>query len=118
MEMVTGPEYTVDVYVDLKGIARCAVPRRRLEVRAGEVSKGLTVRDAAIIDASMAVAAALPGAVGCITLQCFKRPNGEVTFIEINARFGGGYPLELACRRQLSQMATAGNARRPAGLPR
>lgn len=93
MEMVTGDEYTVDVYVDLTGVPRCAVPRRRLEVRAGEVSKGLTVRDAAIIDASMAVATALPAAFGCITLQCFKRPNGEVTFIEINARFGGGYPL-------------------------
>ena len=93
MELVAGPEYTVDVYVDLKGIPRCAVPRQRLETRAGEVSKGLTVRDAAIIEASMAVAAALPGAVGCITLQCFKRPNGEVIFIEINARFGGGYPL-------------------------
>lgn len=93
MEMVTGIEYTVDVYVDLGGVPRCAVPRRRLEVRAGEVSKGLTVRDAAIIDASMAVAAALPGAVGCVTLQCFKRPSGEICFIEINARFGGGYPL-------------------------
>ena len=51
------------------------------------------MRDEAIIAASMAVAAALPGAVGCITLQCFKRPNGHICFIEINARFGGGYPL-------------------------
>ena len=93
MEWVTGAEYTVDVHVDLRGTPRCAVPRRRLEVRAGEVSKGLTVRDEAIIAASMAVAAALPGAVGCITLQCFKRPNGHICFIEINARFGGGYPL-------------------------
>lgn len=93
MECVAGDEYTVDVYVDLKGTPRCAVPRKRLEVRAGEVSKGLTVRDTAIIEQSMAVAAALPGAVGCITLQCFKRPDGTVCFIEINARFGGGYPL-------------------------
>ncbi len=74
MELVTGEEYTVDVYVDFQGIPRCAVPRRRLETRAGEVSKGLTVRDAAIIEASMAIAARLPGAVGCITQQCFKRP--------------------------------------------
>jgi carbamoyl-phosphate synthase large subunit len=93
MELVTGDEYTVDVYVDLTGIPRCAVPRRRLEVRAGEVSKGLTVRDETIIAQSLAVAAKLPGAIGCITLQCFKRGNGDVCFIEINARFGGGYPL-------------------------
>ena len=93
MECMTGDEYTVDVYVDLQGTPRCAVPRKRLEVRAGEVSKGLTVRDEAIIAQSLAVAAKLPGAVGCITLQCFKRPDGSVCFIEINARFGGGYPL-------------------------
>ena len=93
MEFVSGDEYTVDVYVDLTGTPRCVVPRRRLEVRAGEVSKGLTVRDDAIIARSLAVAAKLPGAIGCITLQCFKRPTGDISFIEINARFGGGYPL-------------------------
>lgn len=102
MELVDGAEYTVDVYVDLGGTPRCAVPRKRLEVRAGEVSKALTVRDPQIIAQAMEVAAKLPGAVGCITLQCFKRPpsakageagGGDVCFIEINARFGGGYPL-------------------------
>ena len=93
MELVTGPEFTIDVYVDLAGTPRCAVPRRRLAVRAGEVSKGLTVRDPALIAQAMAVARALPGAIGCITLQAFKRPDASVCFIEINARFGGGYPL-------------------------
>lgn len=93
MELVTGPEFTIDVYVDLGGTPRCAVPRRRLEVRAGEVSKGLTVRDPALIEQALAVAAALPGAIGCLTLQAFKRPDGTVCFIELNARFGGGYPL-------------------------
>lgn len=93
MEFVDGAEYTVDVYVDLTGTPRCAVPRRRLETRAGEVSKGLTVRDDAIIARALAVAAALPGAIGCLTLQCFKRADGSVCFIEMNARFGGGYPL-------------------------
>ncbi len=74
MELVDGDGIHRRRLRRLTGIPRCAVPRRRLETRAGEVSKGLTVRDAAIIEASMAVAAALPGAVGCITLQCFKRP--------------------------------------------
>jgi carbamoyl-phosphate synthase large subunit len=37
----------------------------------------------------------LPGPVGCITLQCFKKENGEITFIEINPRFGGGIPLSI-----------------------
>ena len=39
-----GQEYTITVYVDRQGRPRCAVPRLRMETRAGEVSKGITVR--------------------------------------------------------------------------
>jgi carbamoyl-phosphate synthase large subunit len=39
------------------------------------------------------VVESLPGAIGCITVQCFLRSDGEIFFIEINPRFGGGYPL-------------------------
>lgn len=31
--------------------------------------------------------------INCITVQCFLQPDGEIIFIEINPRFGGGYPL-------------------------
>jgi carbamoyl-phosphate synthase large subunit len=92
-ELVTGEEYTIDVYVDFQGVPRCAVPRRRLAVRAGEVSKGLTVKDPAIMAAALEICRRLPGAIGCITLQCFRKPDGNLSFIEINPRFGGGYPL-------------------------
>ena len=36
----------------------------------------------------------LPGAKGPITLQCFVNGN-DITFIEINPRFGGGVPLSI-----------------------
>ena len=39
-EFIDGDEYTLDVFVDLNGAVRCVVPRLRIEVRAGEVSKG------------------------------------------------------------------------------
>jgi len=94
-EYVTGTEYTVDVMVDFQGNIRTIVPRRRIETRAGEVSKGVTKKDPAIIDAARRVVKALPGPVGCITLQCFKKDNGDITFIEINPRFGGGVPLSI-----------------------
>jgi carbamoyl-phosphate synthase large subunit len=48
-----------------------------------------------IIDAVKSVVNALPNPVGCITLQCFKQENGEIQFIEINPRFGGGIPLSI-----------------------
>lgn len=92
-DFVRGNEFTIDVYSGFDGVPRCAVPRRRLAVRAGEVSKALTVQDPEIIAQSLEIVRRLPGAMGCITLQCFKGKDGDLTFIEINPRFGGGYPL-------------------------
>jgi carbamoyl-phosphate synthase large subunit len=92
-ELIDGDEYTIDVLVDFQGQVISAVPRRRLEARAGEISKGTTVKNPALIAAAKYVVESLPGAIGCITVQCFLQPNGEIVFIEINPRFGGGYPL-------------------------
>ena len=39
-------EFTVDMYYDRQGRLKCAIPRERLEVRTGEVSKGATRRNA------------------------------------------------------------------------
>ncbi len=94
-EYIEGDEYTCDVYVDFSGKVRCVVPRKRLETRGGEVSKGLTTRNHAIIQAVTDVVNKLPNAIGCITVQCFLKESGEIKFIEINPRFGGGIPLSL-----------------------
>jgi carbamoyl-phosphate synthase large subunit len=91
-ELIDGDEYTVDLFMDRHGNAICIVPRKRLEVRAGEVSKALTVKDAAIMDAVKSLVPYLKGAYGCITVQLFKSDQ-RIVFIEINPRFGGGYPL-------------------------
>ena len=48
-EFVDGAEHTLDVYTGFDGRPRCAVPRKRIEVRAGEVSKGVIVKNPAII---------------------------------------------------------------------
>ena len=92
-ELIEGDEYTIDILVDFKGNVISIVPRLRLETRAGEVSKGITVKNPALIAAAKYVVESLPGAIGCITVQCFLQSNGEIVFIEINPRFGGGYPL-------------------------
>jgi carbamoyl-phosphate synthase large subunit len=94
-DMVRGEEYTVDVMVDFDGNIKTIVPRQRIEIRAGEVSKGITRKDPTIISAVKDVMKKLVGAVGCINLQCFKKENGEISFIEINPRFGGGVPLAI-----------------------
>ncbi len=92
-ELISGQEYTIDVLVNFQGKAISIVPRSRLETRAGETSKGTTVKNPALIAAAKYVVESLPGAIGCITVQCFLQSDGEIVLIEINPRFGGGYPL-------------------------
>ncbi len=88
-----GNEFTVNLYFDRKGVLRCAVPHRRLEVRAGEVSKGRTERVPQLEEAARKIAAALSGARGPLCFQAIVKESGEYAIFEINARFGGGYPL-------------------------
>ena len=59
-----GREFTVNMFVDQSGRLRSIVPHERLEVRSGEVSKGVTRAVPALADAAEKLAVALPGAVG------------------------------------------------------
>jgi len=96
-EYIDGQEYTLDVYVGLDGVTRCVVPRARWQVRTGEVSKGVVVKDPAIMDAGKRVVDALGRSLrGLVTLQCIVTPDRRIRFIEINPRFGGGAPLGIA----------------------
>jgi carbamoyl-phosphate synthase large subunit len=89
-------EFTIDAYYDRQGELKCLVPRHRLEVRDGEVSKAVTRRHHVYTYLKEKLAK-IAGARGCITVQVFAQPDGErYAAIEINPRFGGGYPLTYA----------------------
>ncbi|MDL3983928.1 ATP-grasp domain-containing protein [Shewanella xiamenensis] len=95
MELVpkTFSEYTVDCYYTENGELISLVPRKRLEVRGGEVSKGITKKNF-VYDYLLPKLRDVPGARGCITFQFFVNENSaEIKGLEINPRFGGGYPL-------------------------
>jgi len=95
LEYKDGVEYTVDVYTGLDGTVHCAVPRRRVRVRAGEVEKGITEAHATVMEQSLLAAKALGDARGVLTMQCIVTSDGTPHFIEINARLGGGAPLSV-----------------------
>lgn len=88
-----GREYTVNIFFDEGGDLVCAVPHRRIEIRGGEVSKGRTERMPQLEEAARKIVQALPGARGPMCFQAIVKPTGEYAVFEINARFGGGYPL-------------------------
>lgn len=86
-------EYTVDIYYDRFGVLKSLVPRLRVETRSGEVSKGLTSKGV-VYSYLKDKLCNLKGARGCVTLQLFADlKQGSFKAIEINPRFGGGYPL-------------------------
>jgi carbamoyl-phosphate synthase large subunit len=86
-------EYTVDMYFDRQHRLKCLVPRLRVAVRAGEVSKAITCK-APWIAGLRERFDQLVGARGCLTMQLFvRRADQQIFGIEINPRFGGGYPL-------------------------
>ncbi len=86
-------EYTVDMYYNKAGLLRCLVPRKRLLVRAGEISKGVTCYNRLVPFLADRLGC-IDGARGCLTAQFFMhKTNNSIAGIEINARFGGGYPL-------------------------
>jgi carbamoyl-phosphate synthase large subunit len=89
-----GVEITTDVVTGMDGELLGIVSRQRIEVRGGEVTKGVTINDPRIINACTRIAQALP-AIGPITVQCIMKDNIPY-FTEINARFGGGVPLGIA----------------------
>lgn len=89
-------EITIDMYFSNTGDLKCIVPRKRIEIRGGEVSKGITIKDN-LISVIESRFRHTKGIVGCITLQVFRnKTTRNVIGIEINPRFGGGYPLSYA----------------------
>jgi len=100
-EYIPGQEFTIDVYRDRQGRVRCVVPRQRLAVRTGEVAKGITVKDEALIAAATELSGLLGSIWGVFCCQCRRRKGDVPRFFEINPRFGGGAPLSIAAGADL-----------------
>jgi carbamoyl-phosphate synthase large subunit len=97
-------EYSADLYYSKLGNLLACVPRQRLETRGGERSKGITRKDNVyqFIKDQLAI---LDGARGVVTLQLFTDPNREKFLgVEINPRFGGGYPMSHAAGAEYPAM--------------
>lgn len=88
-EYLPGTEYTVDVLSDLTEKPIMAIPRIRIDTKAGISVKGKIVRNSMIENLCKNTAATL-GIRGPSCIQLKESNNGELKIIEINPRFGGG----------------------------
>jgi carbamoyl-phosphate synthase large subunit len=92
-EKVQGVEITTDIFGNGSGKMIAAVQRKRLKIRGGEVERGVTVKYNLLFGyAQQFTEQFCP--MGPVNIQCFyDKEQEKVSYIEINPRFGGGYPL-------------------------
>jgi carbamoyl-phosphate synthase large subunit len=101
-----GEEFSIDLFCDLESRCLNAVPRTMIESKGGESIKGMTVRDAELIEVGRHVSETL-GLVGPANVQCFREPDGSYQVTDINPRFGGGFPLPTAAGSRYPELALA-----------
>lgn len=97
-EMRDGFEYGLDVISDLDGNYIKTIVRRKLAMRSGETDEAVILgKDdreyKTLTELGMQIAAAFP-AIGLIDVDVIMNPDNMAPYvIDINARFGGGYPF-------------------------
>lgn len=90
-ECLMGQEYGMDVINDLSGSYQNAVQKRKDAMRSGETDSAETVE----IPALRAIGEKISGLLkhrGNLDMDLFEK-DGEFYVLEMNARFGGGYPF-------------------------
>lgn len=86
-------EFSIDAYVSQKGEILGCVTRKRMRVADGEVINSITENKPALeAEARRIIAEA--GFRGPVTLQAIEQ-NGDIYFIDVNVRFGGGVILSI-----------------------
>jgi len=88
-EYLPDKEYTIDVLSDLDGRALLAIPRERIEVKAGISFKGKIILDEILQEKCLRIAEYLRiKGPSCMQMKCDKEGVPKLT--EVNPRMGGG----------------------------
>lgn len=86
-----GQEYGLDIVNDLDGNHVTTFVKQKLAMRAGETDKAETVDEPILREVGARIAARLRH-VGNLDCDVFLTPDGPAV-LEMNPRFGGGYPF-------------------------
>ncbi len=90
-EKINGDEYGIDVLNDFNGSYVGTFARKKLSMRSGETDKAVTVIDPGIEAIGKKIGQQLKH-IGNLDCDIFEE-NGAFYVLELNPRFGGGYPF-------------------------
>ncbi|WP_101721675.1 ATP-grasp domain-containing protein [Eggerthella timonensis] len=93
-EKLEGEEYGLDVICDLSGTYESTIVKKKLAMRSGETDSAIVVRSEALEQLGKRLAEACPHP-GNMDVDVFVSGDRCVV-LELNARFGGGYPFSHA----------------------
>ena len=94
-EFVPGDECDFDIFCDIDFKPVSVFCKLKLAMRAGETDKAVSVNDKKLLDLGMKIAEAFP-MFGPIDADVKMGENGPI-LLEVNPRFGGGYPCSHLC---------------------
>lgn len=90
-QKLNGPEYGMDIVNDLDQEYFTTVVRKKLSMRAGETDKAISIIDQRFSDIGEKISTNLKH-IGNLDCDVFEQ-DGELYVLELNPRFGGGYPF-------------------------
>lgn len=91
-EKLTGSEFGLDVMNDLEGNNVSVSVKQKLAMRAGETDKAVTRDIPEVREMGRMIGGALRH-IGNLDVDIMQRANGEYCVLELNPRFGGGFPF-------------------------
>ena len=91
-EKLTGKEFGLDVMNDLHGNNVAVSVKQKLAMRAGETDKAITVDIPEVYEMGRKIGENLKH-IGNLDVDIMQRANGDYCVLELNPRFGGGYPF-------------------------
>lgn len=91
-EQLGGKEFGLDVMNDLEGNHVAVSIKQKLAMRAGETDKAVTVDQPELREIGTRIGRNLQH-IGNLDVDIMQRANGDYCVLELNPRFGGGFPF-------------------------
>ena len=91
-EMIDGQEYGLDIINDLEGNYQSTIVKKKIAMRSGETDCAMTINMKKLTQIGEKLSVVL-NHVGNLDCDLFINNKEEIYVLEMNARFGGGYPF-------------------------